>query len=61
MKHALLSLLALTAISLGGCATVPLATGIAIAGVGISATALGVTAYNNCRNQGGCKAIPLPK
>jgi hypothetical protein len=49
------------ALSLGGCASVPLATGIALTGVGISATALAVTAYHNCRGDGGCRDVPLPK
>lgn len=51
----------LLACSLGGCVTVPLATGIALAGAGLSAGALGSTLYHNCRGDGGCKGIPLPK
>jgi len=49
------------ACSLGGCAALPLATGLAVAGVGISAGALAITAYHNCKADGGCKEVQLPK
>jgi uncharacterized protein YceK len=61
MTYARLTIIAMVALSLGGCASVPLATGLAVAGVGISAAALGVSAYHNCRADGGCKDVPLPK
>jgi hypothetical protein len=51
----------LLAVSLAGCASVPLATGLAIGSLGVAGTALAVSAYHNCRADGGCKAIPLPK
>ena len=51
----------LLACTLGGCASMPAATAISLAAVGVSAGALAVTAYHNCRADGGCKAIKLPK
>lgn len=53
--------LALLTLSLGGCASVPLATGIAIGGLAVAGTSLAVNAYHQCRADGGCKAVPLPK
>lgn len=51
----------LLACMLGGCASVPLATGIALGSLGVAGTALAVSAYHDCRGDGGCKGIPLPK
>jgi uncharacterized protein YceK len=48
------------ALSLGGCASIPLATQLTIAGIGVSGAALAVSAYHDCRADGGCKT-PLPK
>jgi hypothetical protein len=56
-----IALALLLACSLGGCASVPLATGLAIAGLGVSGGALAVSAYHNCRADGGCRDVPLPK
>lgn len=55
------AVIALLACALGGCASVPLATGIAAGSLGVAATALAVSAYHDCRGDGGCKATPLPK
>jgi hypothetical protein len=49
------------ALSLCGCAGLPAATVISLSAVGVSAGALAVTAYHNCRSDGGCKDVPLPK
>lgn len=46
---------------LGGCASVPLATGLAVGSLGVAGAALAVNAFHNCRADGGCKAAPLPK
>lgn len=46
---------------LGGCASVPLATGLAVGSLGVAGAALAVNAFHNCRADGGCKATPLPK
>lgn len=49
------------ALCLGGCASVPLATGIALGSLGVAGAGLAVSAYHNCRADGGCKDIKLPK
>ncbi|SHG90264.1 hypothetical protein [Bradyrhizobium erythrophlei] len=63
-----IAVIALLACSLGGCASVPLATGLAVAGVAISAGSLAVAtgtlsmnAVHNCKADGGCKDVKLPK
>jgi hypothetical protein len=68
MKKIAVTIVALAALSLGGCASVPLATGIAIAGVALSAgtlavatSTLGVNALHDCRQDGSCKSIKLPQ
>jgi hypothetical protein len=56
-----LMMFALLACSLGGCASVPLATGLAVGSLGVAGAALAVNAYHDCKADGGCKAVPLPK
>lgn len=53
------SLLAATLV--GGCAAVPAATAIAAGSAGIAAASLGLSAYHDCRQDGGCKKVPLPR
>jgi hypothetical protein len=48
------------AFALSGCAAVPLATGIAVAGAVVGAGGLALSGIHDCKADGGCKAIPLP-
>jgi hypothetical protein len=56
-----MTLALLLACALGGCASVPLATGLAVGSLGIAGAALAVNAYHDCKADGGCKEVPLPK
>ncbi len=47
-------------IVLQGCAAVPLTTGIALAGAVVGAGGLALTGIHNCKEDGGCKSLPLP-
>jgi hypothetical protein len=55
------AVITLLACSLGGCASVPLATGIAIGSLVVAGTTLGLNAYHDCRQDGGCKIVKPPK
>jgi hypothetical protein len=54
-----LALLLSVCAMLSGCG-LPAATIIALGAVGVSGGTLGLTAYHDCKMDGGCKAIPLP-
>lgn len=63
-----IGLIVLLMLPLGGCASVPLATGIAVAGVAISAGSLAVAtgtltlnAVHDCKQDGSCKKAKLPQ
>jgi hypothetical protein len=56
-----IAVIALLACSLGGCASIPATTAIALGSLGVATGALAVNAYHNCRADGGCKDIQLPK
>jgi hypothetical protein len=52
---------AVLAISLGGCASIPIATGIALGTLGVATGTLMLNSVHDCRLDGGCKAPALPK
>jgi hypothetical protein len=56
-----IAVIVLLAFSLGGCASVPLATGVAIGSLIIAGTTLELNAYHDCRQDGGCKIVRPPK
>ena len=45
---------------LAGCASIPIATQIAIAGAGVAAAGLAVGAIHDCKQDGACKKLVLP-
>jgi len=51
----------LLAASLGGCASIAPATAIALGTAVVGAGSLAVTALHDCKSDGGCKTIPMPK
>lgn len=61
MRRSIAVALLLAVSMLRGCASIPLATGVAIRAAGVAAGSLAVAAYHDCRQDGGCKAVPLPK
>jgi uncharacterized protein YceK len=49
--------LAALMVTLQGCAAIPVTAWVAL---GSAAAGAGITAFHDCRQDGGCRAIPLP-
>lgn len=43
-----------------GCAAIPVTTWIAAGGAGVAAGGLALSGIHDCKQDGACKAIPLP-
>lgn len=51
----------LATLTLGGCAAIPLATGLAIGTAAVGAGGLMLSGIHDCKQDGGCKkTFPLP-
>jgi hypothetical protein len=55
-----LAVIAALTLTIGGCAAIPLATGLALGTAAISAGGLALTGIHDCKTDGGCRSIPLP-
>jgi hypothetical protein len=55
--------LAAVLLALGGCAALPpwVVVGLTVGAAGVTAGTLGLNAFHDCRQDGGCKGVPLPK
>ena len=47
-------------LALSGCAAIPLATGLALGVAAVGAGGLVLSGIHDCKQDGGCKAVPLP-